>query len=87
MIYYLDNNKENLEGLRTLGFSLSPTCYNDSEYASHINTFRLSGKSVYLITTYGNNTKKLTLEQAGTLIILINLGLDQDSIDKAMEAV
>ena len=87
MIYYLENTKENLEGLRTLGFSLSPACYNDSVYTSHINTFRLSGKSVYLITTFGNNTKELTLEQAGTLIILINLGLEQDSIDKAMEAI
>ena len=87
MIYYLENTKENLEGLRNLGFSISPACYNDSEYTSHINTFRLSGKSVYLITTYGINTKELTLEQAGTLILLINLGLEQDSIDKAMEAI
>ena len=85
MIYYLDNNKENIDGLKSLGFSLSPICYRDSEYTSHINTFRLSGKNVYLITTYGTNTKKLTLEQAGTLILLINLGLEQDSIDKAME--
>lgn len=85
MIYYLENTKENLEGLRTLGFSLSPVCYDNSVYTSHINTFRLSGKSVYLITTYGINTKELTLEQAGTLILLINLGLEQDIIDKAME--